>query len=123
MVVVFSVLTVLVRSETGLLCKGATAGGWDLWKKLRLVGVMVGVMVVVASLPAGLSTMSTFRVVGGEAALPVAGEAALPVAGETDLPVAGEAALPVAGEADLPVAGEAAGGLTSFREGSGGSEE
>lgn len=84
---VSSVLTVLVCSETGLLCKGAAVGDRDLWKELRLVGVMV----VVVSLPAGLPTMSTFRVVGADAA--------------------------------LPVAEEAAGGLTSFREGSGGSEE
>lgn len=90
-IVVSSVLTVLVCSKTGLFCKGTATGGWDLWKMLRLVGVMAGVMVLVASLPAGQSTMSASSKVGGEAA--------------------------------LPVAGEAAGGLSSFRGKSGGSEE
>lgn len=85
MVVISSVLTVLLCSETGLLCKGAAAGDWELWRELRLVEVMAVVVT------AGLSTMSTSRVVGGEAA--------------------------------LPIAGEAAGGLSSFRERSGGSEE
>lgn len=72
MVVASSVLAVLVYSETGLVRGGAAAGDWDVRRELRLVGVMV----VVASLPAGLSTMSTSREVGGEAALPGAGEAA-----------------------------------------------
>lgn len=87
MVVLSSVLTVLVCSATGLLCKGAAAGDWDLWKGLRLVEALV----VVGLLAAGLSTMSTSRDLGEEAA--------------------------------LPVAVEAAGRLSSFREGSGVSEE
>lgn len=87
MVVLSTVLTVLVCSETGLLCKGAPAGDWDLWKELRLAEVLV----VVGSLPAGLFTMSTSREVGRKAA--------------------------------LPVAEETGGGLSSFREGSGVSEE
>lgn len=86
---VFSVSTAVVCSETGQLCKGAASGDWDLWEKLRLLAV--GATAVVASLPAGRSTVSTSSEVGGEAA--------------------------------LPIAGEAAGGSTSFGEGSGGSEE
>lgn len=86
-VVLSSVLTVLACSETGLLCNGAAAGDWDLWKGLRVVEVLV----VVGLLPAGLSTVSMSREVVREAA--------------------------------LPIAVEAAGGLSSFREGSGVSEE
>lgn len=88
-VVISSVLTVLVYSETGLLCTRSATGEWDLWEEPRLVVVMVVVMV--ASLPAGLSTMSAFRKVGGEAA--------------------------------LRVDGATAGGSSSFRGGSGDSEE
>ncbi len=75
-VVVFSVLTVRVYSESGLFCTGAAAGDRDLFKELRLAGVGVMVVVAVASLPAGLSTVSTLREVGGEVALLVAGAAA-----------------------------------------------
>lgn len=69
---VSTALTVPVPSETELSegAAAAAAGDRDLWKKLRLVGVMV-----VVSLPAGLSTVSTPCEVGGEAALTVAGEA------------------------------------------------
>lgn len=87
-VVISSVLTVLVYSETGLLCTRSATGEWDLWEELRLV---VMVVEMVASLPAGLSTISGLRKVGGEAA--------------------------------LRVDGATAGGLSSFRGGSGDSEE
>lgn len=60
-VVLSSVLTVLACSETGLLCNGAAAGDWDLWKGLRVVEVLV----VVGLLPAGLSTVSASREVVG----------------------------------------------------------
>ena len=76
-VVVSSVFTVLVRCETWLLRRGSAAGDKDLWLVAVIVGVMVEVVVVVVeSLPAGLSAMSASREVGGEAALPVAGDAA-----------------------------------------------
>lgn len=58
-VVVFSVLTVSLCAEPKLLRNGATAVDWELWKKLCLV-----VMLVTSSLPAGLSTVSTFGEVG-----------------------------------------------------------
>lgn len=71
MVVLSSILTRLVRSEAGLLRKGAAAGDWDLRRGLRLAEVLV----VVGSLPAGLSKTSTSREAEGEAALRVAEEA------------------------------------------------
>lgn len=71
MVVLSSVLTRFVRSEAGLLRKGAAAGDWDLRRGLRPAEVLV----VVGSLPAGLSKTSTSREAAGEAALPVAEEA------------------------------------------------
>lgn len=57
MVVLSSVLTRLVRSEAGLLRKGAAAGDWDLRRGLRPAEVLV----VVGSLPAGPSKTSTSR--------------------------------------------------------------
>lgn len=71
MVVLSSVLTRLVRSKAGLLRKGTAVGDWDLRRGLRLAEVLV----VVGSLPAGPSKMSTFREAAGEVALPVAEEA------------------------------------------------
>lgn len=65
MVVLSSVWIRLVRSEAGLLRKGAAAGDWDLRRGLRLAEVLVVVG----------SKTSTSREEEGEAALPVAEEA------------------------------------------------
>lgn len=72
-VVVFSVLAVSLYDGPKLLRNGGTAVDWKVWKELCLVEAVV---LLTWSLAAGLSTMSTSREVGGDAALPVAVEAA-----------------------------------------------
>lgn len=76
LVAITSGLTELICLETKLLCDDdASAGDWELlWRELWRLGVTA--VVEVCSLAAGLSTVSTFREMEGEASLAVAREPA-----------------------------------------------
>lgn len=76
LVAITSGLAELICPETKLLGDDdASAGDWELlWRELWLLGVTA--VVEVCPMPAGLSTVSTFREMEGEASLAVAGEPA-----------------------------------------------